>query len=77
MIDPRWLKLRDASRYASISKGRLIQLALDGRVRGGRDPGERGDWIFDRLSLDAYREESMPGDEPTARALEIMKGVTT
>jgi hypothetical protein len=56
-MTPRWLKLKDAAEYTSIGTKRLIMLAEEGQVRGFQDPdSRRGDWIFDRLSLDAYRE---------------------
>lgn len=31
---PRWIKLREATRYAAIGKGRLISLAVSGVIRG-------------------------------------------
>ena len=53
---PRWLKLKDAARDSAIGKDRLKQLAGAEQVVGFSDPGnKRGDWIFDRLSLDRYR----------------------
>ena len=56
-ITPRWLKLKEAALYASIGKTRLKELAVQGIVKGFPDPdSRRGDWIFDRHSLDAYRE---------------------
>lgn len=72
----RWLKLKAAARYAAIGKHRLIELSRSGVVRGFQDPDSlRGDWIFDRLSLDAYREGQAA--EPTNRekALAIIGGV--
>ena len=73
-MESRWLKLNSAAQYASIGKKRLIVLALSGEVRGFKDPDSlRGDWIFDRLSLDTYREGQ---GAPTHRekALAIMAG---
>jgi len=56
-IQPRWLKLKDACAYAALGKARLKVLAQQGQVTGFPDPDcDRGDWIFDRLSLDTYRE---------------------
>ena len=56
-ITPRWLKLKEAALYSSIGKTRLKELALQGSVKGFPDPdSRRGDWIFDRHSLDDYRE---------------------
>ena len=72
----RWLKLKAATRYAAIGKHRLIELSRSGVVRGFQDPdSRRGDWIFDRMSLDAYREGQAV--EPTNRekALAIIEGI--
>ena len=55
-ILPRWLKLKEACRYSAIGKDRLKKLALAGEIIGYSDPDSgRGDWIFDRESLDQYR----------------------
>jgi len=53
-MSPRWLKLTAASSYAAMNKHRLIRLAVDGLIIGYQD-SERGDWIFDRNSIDEYR----------------------
>jgi len=53
---PRWLKIQSATKYAAINKDKLKQLAQEGDVLGYKDPtSNRGDWIFDRHSLDQYR----------------------
>ena len=73
----RWLKLNTAARYSAIGKHRLIELSRSGAIRGFKDPDTlRGDWIFDRLSLDAYRERQL-GCLPTVseRAKAIMMSV--
>ena len=58
MLNPRWLKIKEAVRYSAIGKDRLKQLAADGIIIGFNDPDSgRGDWIFDRHSLDHYRED--------------------
>ncbi len=50
-----------ATWYSAIGKQRLISLAQDGHIKGFQDPDSgRGDWIFDRLSIDAYREARDP-----------------
>ena len=55
-MTPRWLKLKVASKYVAINKDKLKQLAEDGELVGYQDPTTtRGDWIFDRQSLDKYR----------------------
>jgi len=55
MIQPRWLKLTAAAQYASINRHRLKQLAIDGMIIGYQEDAERGDWIFDKDSIDSYR----------------------
>ena len=68
-IQPRWLKLRDACTYSAMGKGRIKALAQEGQITGFPDPeSARGDWIFDRLSLDAYRE-NQAGQGVIAEAL--------
>ena len=55
-FNARWMKLRIAATYVGINKDRLKQLAESGEIRGYPDPdNQRGDWIFDRNSLDEYR----------------------
>jgi len=56
-INPRWMKLKEAAYYSKIGRDRLKKLADEGELKGFQDPDSgRGDWIFDRLSLDEYRE---------------------
>jgi hypothetical protein len=56
LLTARWLKLKDAAAYSSIGKSRLIELAGQGIITGFSDPdSKRGDWIFDKYSLDEYR----------------------
>ena len=55
-FQPRWLKLKQASAYASIGQKKLKTLADDGEIIGYPDPdSKRGDWVFDRKSIDHYR----------------------
>ena len=69
----RWIKLKEATQYASMGKARLINLALIGVIRGVQDPdSKRGDWIFDRLSIDHYREAQMNQFSAREKALEIL-----
>jgi hypothetical protein len=71
---PRWIKLREATRYAAIGKARLILLASSGVIRGAQDPdSKRGDWIFDRLSIDDYRDAQMSPINIQQKALEILR----
>ena len=54
----RWLKLKPAARYSSIGTQKLKRLAENGMITGFPDPDSgRGDWIFDRHSIDSYRAE--------------------
>lgn len=70
----RWIKLKEATKYAAIGKERLINLALAGVIRGAPDAdSKRRDWIFDRLSIDSYREAQMAGITAREKALEIMR----
>lgn len=56
MLPDRWLKVQRAIKYSGIGRDRLKKLADDGEIIGFPDPDSgRGDWIFDRLSLDDYR----------------------
>lgn len=62
-ITPRWLKLKAAAAYSSLGRKRLKKLAQEGKIIGAPDPESgRGDWIFDRLSLDEYRENQVGSD---------------
>jgi hypothetical protein len=73
----RWLKLKDAAGYSSIGKTRLKELAARKVIRGFKDPdSDRGDWIFDKESLDDYRIRQSGGDAGVReKVLAIMKGV--
>ena len=52
----RWMKLKFAATYIGINKDKLKRLAVCGEIVGYPDPDNgRGDWIFDRESLDSYR----------------------
>jgi hypothetical protein len=73
MNDARWIKLKEATRYAAIGKARLISLAVSGVIRGAKDPdSKRKDWIFDRLSIDSYRDSQMTGITIEQKALAIL-----
>jgi len=76
MTDKRWLTLREAANYSAIGESRLIRLAKAGEVKGFQDQGDgRRGWIFDRLSLDAYREAQALQPTHREKALAIMNGV--
>ena len=73
---PRWLKIKDAARYAAIGQKKLIKLAQCGLVRGFKDPDHGGKhWIFDRLSLDSYRESQASQLTAKDEALDILTTV--
>ena len=55
-VQPRWMKLKQAAAYSSIGEKRLKALADDREIIGYPDPdSKRGDWIFDKISIDKYR----------------------
>ena len=74
VINARWLPLIAAAKYSSIGENRLIKLAKAGKIKGGQDPDDkRGRWIFDRKSIDRYRESQMPEiKDHQEKALEIL-----
>ena len=66
----RWLKIKPAAAYSAIGRDRLERLALAGKIVGFPDPdSKRGDWVFDRYSLDSYRENQAGELELKAAAL--------
>lgn len=70
----RWIKLKEATQYGNIGKSRLIQLAQSGVIKGVQDKDSaRKDWIFDRLSIDAYWEAQMSSLSAKEKALEIIR----
>ena len=75
-IEPRWLTLRAAARHSSIGEARLVAMARAGAVKGFQDQGDgRRGWIFDRLSLDSYREGQATQRTHHEKALAIMQEV--
>ena len=74
----RWLSLKQAAEYSGIGRKRLILLAKQGHIKGYQDPDtRRHDWIFDRLSIDAYRERQIPATKtPKQKALDILKTIS-
>lgn len=74
---PRWLKLKTAAAYSAIGQKRLIELAESGNIRGFQDPdSRRKDWIFDRFSLDKYRDsQAMQTGNAGDKALEILRSL--
>lgn len=75
-IQPRWLSLKEAALYSHIGKARLVLLAIEGRIKGFQDPdSKRRDWIFDRVSLDDYRDGQFVQLTAREKAIAIMKSV--
>ena len=71
----RWLKLKDAAMYSRIGKHRLIQLAESGKIQGFQDiDSGRHEWIFDKLSIDQYRENQ--AGQIKQKALALMRRKT-
>ena len=56
MATPRWMKLTAAIKYSGYGRVKLLELAERKDIIGYQDPDSaRGDWIFDKESIDAYR----------------------
>ena len=71
----RWLSIKEAAEYSKLGRHKLKGLASIGIIKGCPDPdNKRGDWIFDRESLDSYRESQMAQPSARDRALAILKG---
>lgn len=59
-IAPRWMKLKQAAAYSNIGQKRLKDLAKRKLIAGYIDPNSgRGDWIFDKKSIDVYRQKPL------------------
>ena len=72
----RWFTLKEAAEYSAIGKHRLVEMAKIGKIKGAQDMDSgRHDWIFDRLSIDAYREAQILVSPAREKALAIMKGI--
>ena len=53
---PRWMKISAAATYSGYSRVQLLKLAKRKDITGYQDPDSaRGDWIFDKESIDEYR----------------------
>lgn len=71
LLSARWIKLKDAAIYSSIGKSRLKKMAESGEVIGFQDQNsKRGDWIFDKNSLDEYME--IQSGQIRQKALELL-----
>lgn len=77
---PRWLKLKAAALYSGIGQKELIKLARTRKIDGFQD-FENGNkpWLFDRLSIDAYRtsqiEQYHSADLDEEIALDIVESL--
>ncbi|WP_024333071.1 hypothetical protein [Desulfotignum balticum] len=74
IASPRWMKLTAAVKYSSYSRAQLIELAERRDIVGYPDPdSKRGDWIFDKESIDEYRLSHFFGARQ--KALSILKSL--
>jgi len=73
IITPRWMTLRQAAVYANIGQKRLKALADAGEIAGYQEDTGRGDWIFDKESIDRFR--SRPLAETSVRFNKILDRV--
>jgi len=72
-----WLTLREAASEYHIGEHRLIHLAkTEKKIKGFQDPdSKRNDWLFERKSLDRYRDDQAPAViTPREKALAIISG---
>jgi hypothetical protein len=61
LMKKEWLSLREAAAEYHIGEHRLIKLAKDKAIKGFQDKEtKRNDWIFERKSLDKYRDDRAP-----------------
>jgi len=74
IASPRWMKLTAAVKYSSYSRAQLIELAERRDIVGYPDPdSKRGDWIFDKESIDEYRLSHFYGTRE--KALSILRSL--
>ena len=72
---PRWLSIKEAAAHSHLGRHRLKALAKQGVIKGFHDPdSKRHDWVFDKLSLDHYREGQMTQATAREKALAILRG---
>lgn len=75
-IDKRWLSLTEAIQYSPWGRDKLKRLAQEGFIQGAKDQtSNRGEWFFDRLSIDKALSGMIHGDKAQieAEAFAIMK----
>lgn len=61
-INPRWLDLKFASAYCSMSENTLMRYIRDGRIYAIQIDG-KGKWRVDRHSIDAFLLAKSVDDE--------------
>ncbi|WDP90476.1 MAG: hypothetical protein HUN04_12550 [Desulfobacter sp.] len=67
------MKLKVAMKYSGYGRMQLLTLVAQKEIMGCQDPdSKRGDWIFDKNSIDEYRLSHFNDDE-RQRALSILK----
>ena len=72
-ILPRWLTLKQATKYCPYGPAHLKKLILDKKIKGGKTTDKKLEWWFvDRESIDDYMEQ-MCGPENGAVKLEAKK----
>lgn len=55
-LHPRWMKLKQACRYASMGKESLLELVKSNKINGFQDKTlKTKQWIIDKESIDKYR----------------------
>jgi len=71
---PRWMKLSVAANYSGYGMSKLKELATRGSIRGYQDPdSKRGDWVFDKESIDEYR--LLPCFSVEQEAIDILRSL--
>ena len=55
-LEIRWLSTAEAVAYSKLGKDRLKRLVVEGKIKGLQDTEDHNNWIFDRYSIDDYRE---------------------
>lgn len=74
IFTPRWMKISVATRYSGYGESKLKALAKEGLIRGYQDPeSKRGDWIFDKESIDKYR--LLPCFSQDQEAIDILRSL--
>jgi hypothetical protein len=58
LVTPRWLRMSQAVQYAGVGKTEMLKLLRSGDI-AGYQRNERGDWIVDKESIDAYHMVNM------------------